>query len=70
MEFRVGMKLQIVDETDDLATRVPVEIQVVYRAGRWHAECIDPPFSTPLCESMQETIVEAAKEGAKALATS
>ena len=69
MEFRIDMKLEVEDETDELATRVPITVQVLYRGGRWQAQCLEPPVSTELCETMEEALVQAAKEAAKELAS-
>lgn len=68
MEFRIEMKLEVEDGTDELATRVPITVQVIYRGGRWQAQCIQPPFCTVLCDNMQEALVYAAKEAARELA--
>lgn len=65
MEFRIDMKLEVEDQADELSTRVPITVQVLYRGGRWQAQCIDPPISTELCESMEEALVQAAKEAVK-----
>ena len=68
MEFRIDMTLEVQDETQALATRVPIDVQVIFRAGRWQVQSVEPPFATVLCESMEEALVQAAKEGAGALA--
>ena len=67
MEFRISMKMEVSDETQSLATRVPMDVQVIFRAGRWQVQSIEPPFSTILCETMEEALRQAAKEGAGAL---
>jgi hypothetical protein len=69
MEFRIDMKLEVEDEADELATRVPITVQVLYRGGRWQAQCLEPPVSTELCESMEEALIQGAKEAAKELAS-
>ena len=68
MEFRIEMKLEVEDGNDELATRVPITVQVIYRGGRWQTQCLQPPFCTVLCDSLQETLVQAAKEAARELA--
>jgi hypothetical protein len=69
MEFRIDMKLEVEDAADELATRVPIIVQVLYRGGRWQAQCLEPPVSTELCETMEEALVQAAKEAAKEMAS-
>ena len=69
MEFRIEMKLEVEDAADELTTRVPITVQVLYRGGRWQAQCLEPPVSTELCESMEEALIQAAKEAAKELAS-
>ena len=69
MEFRIEMKLEVEDATDELATRVPITVQILYRGGRWQAQCLEPPVSTELCETMEEALVQAAKEAVKELAS-
>ena len=69
MEFRIDMKLEVEDEADELATRVPITVQVLYRGGRWQAQCLEPPVSTELCETMEEALIQAAKDAAKELAS-
>ena len=65
MEFRIDMKLEVEDEADELATRVPINIQVLWRGGRWQAQSVEPPFSTMLCDTMEEALVQAAKEASR-----
>ncbi len=67
MEFRIEMKLEVEDQTDEFATRVPITVQVLYRGGRWLAQCLEPPFSTELCDTLEEAVVQAGKEASKAL---
>ena len=69
MEFRIEVKLEVEDSTDELSSRVPITVQVVYRGGRWQAQCLEPPFSTVLCESMEEALVQASKEAVKEFAS-
>ena len=69
MEFRIEMKIEVEEQSDDLSTRVPVIVQVLYRGGRWQAQCVDPPFSTLLCDSLEEALVQAAKDASKELST-
>lgn len=69
MEFRIEMKIEVEEQSDDLSTRVPVIIQILYRGGRWQAQCVDPPFSTLLCDSLEEALVQAAKDASKELST-
>ncbi len=70
MEFRIEMKLEVEDQAHELSTRVPISVQVIYRGGRWQAQCIEPPFSTVLCDNLEEALVQAAKEAARELAES
>ena len=65
MEFRIEIKLEVDAATDALSTRVPITVQVLYHGGRWQAQCVEPPFCTDLCESMEEALIQAAKEAAK-----
>ncbi len=67
MEFRIEMKIEVEEQADDLSTRVPVTVQILYRGGRWQAQCVDPPFSTLLCDSLEEALVQAAKDASKEL---
>jgi len=67
MEFRIDMKIEVEEQADDLSIRVPVIIQILYRGGRWQAQCVDPPFSTLLCDSLEEALVQAAKDASKEL---
>lgn len=67
MEFRIEMKIEVEEQSDDLSTRVPVIIQILYRGGRWQAQCVEPPFSTLLCDSLEEALVQAAKDASKEL---
>ena len=69
MEFRIEMKIEVEEQSDDLSTRVPVILQILYRGGRWQAQCVDPPFSTLLCDSLEEALVQAAKDASKELST-
>jgi len=69
MEFRIEMMIEVEEQSDDLSTRVPVIIQILYRGGRWQAQCVDPPFSTLLCDSLEEALVQAAKDASKELST-
>ena len=69
MEFRIDMKLEVEGAADELARRVPITVQVLYRGGRWQAQCLEPPVSTVLCETMEEALIQAAKEAAKELAS-
>lgn len=69
MEFRIEMKIEVEEQSDDLSTRVPVIIQILYRGGRWQAQCVEPPFSTLLCDSLEEALVQAAKDASKELST-
>lgn len=67
MEFRIDMKIEVEEQADDLSTRVPIIVQILYRGGRWQAQCVDPPFSTLLCDSLEEALVQAAKDASKEL---
>lgn len=69
MEFRIEMKIEVEEQSDDLSTRVPIIVQILYRGGRWQAQCVDPPFSTLLCDSLEEALVQAAKDASKELST-
>ncbi len=69
MEFRIDMKIEVEEQSDDLSTRVPIIVQILYRGGRWQAQCVDPPFSTLLCDSLEEALVQAAKDASKELST-
>ncbi len=69
MEFRIDMKIEVEEQADDLSTRVPIIVQILYRGGRWQAQCVDPPFSTLLCDSLEEALVQAAKDASKELST-
>lgn len=69
MEFRIDMKIEVEEQSDDLSTRVPIIVQILYRGGRWKAQCVDPPFSTLLCDSLEEALVQAAKDASKELST-
>ncbi len=65
MEFRIEMKLEVEDRADELSTRVPITVAVLYRGGCWQAQCLEPPLSTELCDSLEEALVQAAKDAAK-----
>lgn len=67
MEFRIDMKIEVEEQADDLSTRVPIIVQILYRGGRWQAQCVEPPFSTLLCDSLEEALVQAAKDASKEL---
>ena len=67
MEFRIDMKIEVEEQADELSTRVPITVQILYRGGRWQAQCVEPPFSTLLCDSLEEALVQAAKDASKEL---
>lgn len=67
MEFRIDMKIEVEEQSDELSTRVPITVQILYRGGRWQAQCVEPPFSTLLCDSLEEALVQAAKDASKEL---
>ena len=70
MEFRIEMKLEVENEADALSTRVPITVQIICRGGRWQAQCTDPPISTEVCASLEQALVQAAKEAAAELKSS
>jgi len=70
MGFCIEMKLEVEDTSDELATRVPITVQIYYRGGRWQAQCVDPPVSTEFCDTMEESLVRAAKEASKEIKSS
>ncbi len=69
MEFRIEMKLEVEDGSAELNARVPITVQVLYRGGRWQAQCVEPPTSTLLCDTFEEALVQAAKEAAQQFAS-
>lgn len=68
MEFCVELTLSVQDCNEGLATRVPLEMQLFYRGGRWQAQCMDPPLITEFAETMEEALKCAARYAARELA--
>jgi hypothetical protein len=70
MEFRVQVTVEVDQVGNDMTTKTPVPLQVLYQAGQWCAQSDSPPISTVMYDTMQEAIVAGAKEAAAELRTS
>lgn len=67
MEFRIELKMEVEDEADALSTRVPINVQLICRGGRWQAQSTNPPLCTELCDTLEKALGQAAKEAASEL---
>jgi hypothetical protein len=45
-----------------LSAAVEASVDLVYQAGKWKAQCRQPPVATVLCDSLEQALVTAAKE--------
>ncbi|MHC4442106.1 MAG: hypothetical protein ACYTF1_07750 [Planctomycetota bacterium] len=64
MEFHLNMTIEIDRMANGLAVRTPVQLQLLHREGQWQALCENPPFNTLFYDTLEETLVTAAKRAA------
>lgn len=61
MLLRLRLPLEVERPDGELDIRVPAEIDLIFGAGKWRAQCQHPPVTTHLCDSLEEALVVAAK---------
>ena len=69
MEFSVEIKMVVDDPMSELSSKTPITLEVFWLGGRWQARCAQPPIQTDMFETMDEALVDAAKEASRALAS-
>ncbi len=62
MEFRLEMPLHVRCHGDYLDTWLTAVVQLNYHAGKWTAQCQDPPALSMMCDSIEEALVSVAQE--------
>lgn len=62
MTFRFEIDLELEHPHRELSETQRVPIAVIYQAGRWRAQCQQPPVLTTLAESVEQALVLVAKE--------
>ncbi len=62
MVFRLSLPLEIERPDQQFSGFQAVPVQIIYEAGRWRAQCQEPPVLTTSCDTLQEALVCAAKE--------
>lgn len=62
MTFRLQLPIELERPGGALAESVRVEVDVLYQAGRWRAQCRKPPVSTSFADSLEAALVAVVKE--------
>ncbi len=62
MQFRFELPLNVRCPGDYLDTWLPAKVQLQYQAGKWTANCQDPPVLSVMCDSIEEALVAVAQD--------
>ena len=60
--FRITLPITVDRLEGELSVAVEADISLFYRSGRWQAQCVNPPVTSGMCESIEESLVTIAKE--------
>ena len=67
MEFRVNMTIEIDRVANNLALQTPVNLQLHYKNGQWQGQSENPPLKTLTYDTLEETLISAAKRATSLL---
>ncbi len=62
MSFRVNITVEVDQVGNGLAIQTPVAVQLVCERGQWYGQCINPPVTTDMFETMEKAMVACAQE--------
>ena len=62
MLFHMTVPMTVEKPGEMLSTSIDASVDVCYQAGKWKAQCRQPPVATCLCDSLEQALVMVAKE--------